>query len=125
VTVEPILPYLIVEAVLSGYVLDITVGGFGSYFDEMLNEESSLSSLRQADLVFVVLELEDIAGKLARPLCGRKRGWSRSRDLSWPRLRVLVKCCAAIGKGTRDDLVMQGVRGARHVVVGISWETRT
>src|SRR5260370_8868712 len=31
VTVEPILPFLTTEAVLSNYVLDMQVGGYGSY----------------------------------------------------------------------------------------------
>src|SRR3982075_2640789 len=36
VTVEPILPYLTTEAVLSNYVLDLQVGGYGSLVAEML-----------------------------------------------------------------------------------------
>ena len=43
VTVEPILPALQVEAALGGYVLDVEVGGFGSYMDDMLNPQGSLS----------------------------------------------------------------------------------
>ncbi len=63
VTVEPILPFLSVEAVLSNYVLDLQVGGYGSYVDEMLNPQSALAKFKP-DLVLVVLDLEEIAGRL-------------------------------------------------------------
>src|ERR1700730_10942135 len=63
VTVEPILPYLTTEAVLSNYVLDIQVGGYGSYVDEMLNSQSALAKFKP-DIVCVLLDLEDIAGRL-------------------------------------------------------------
>lgn len=63
VTVEPILPFLSVEAVLSNYVLDLEVGGYGSYVDEMLNSQSTLAKFKP-DLVLVLLDLEEIAGRL-------------------------------------------------------------
>ncbi len=50
VTVEPILPFLTTEAVLSNYVLDLHVGGYGSYVDEMLNPQSALAKFKP-DLV--------------------------------------------------------------------------
>jgi FkbH-like protein len=106
VTVEPILPYLIVEAVMSGYVLDITVGGFGSYFDEMLNEESSLSR-SEADLVFVLLELEDIAGGLP-DLCAGGSGAGVEAELELAAARV-GQMLRSYRKGNSGRLVMQGV----------------
>jgi FkbH-like protein len=63
VTIEPILPSLTTEAVLSNYVLDLTVGGYGSYVDELLNPQSALAKFKP-DLVFILLDLEDIAGRL-------------------------------------------------------------
>ena len=63
VTVEPILPFLAVEAVLSGFVLDVQVGGYGSYADEMLDPQSSLVKFNP-DLVLVLLDAEDVAGRL-------------------------------------------------------------
>ena len=63
VTVEPILPFLSVEAVLSNYVLDLEVGGYGSYVDEMLNSQSALAKFKP-DLVLILLDLEEIAGRL-------------------------------------------------------------
>jgi FkbH-like protein len=64
VTVEPILPFLTTEAVLSNYVLDMQVGGYGSYVDEMLNPQSALAKFKPA-IVCVLLDLEDIAGGLS------------------------------------------------------------
>ncbi len=63
VTVEPILPFLSTEAVLANYVLDLQVGGYGSYVDELLNPQSALAKFKP-DIVFVLLDLEDIAGRL-------------------------------------------------------------
>jgi FkbH-like protein len=63
VTVEPMLPYFATEAVLSNFVLDLQVGGYGSYVDEMLNSQSALAKFKP-DAVFVLLDLEDIAGRL-------------------------------------------------------------
>jgi FkbH-like protein len=63
VTVEPILPFLAVEAALAGYVLDVEMGGYGAYMDEMLNPQSELGR-SQAELVLVLLDLEEISGRL-------------------------------------------------------------
>ncbi|HEX7158633.1 MAG TPA: hypothetical protein VF214_06450, partial [Edaphobacter sp.] len=63
VTVEPILPSITVEAVLSNYVLDLQVGGYGSYVDELLNPQSALAQFHP-DAVFILLDLEEIAGHL-------------------------------------------------------------
>lgn len=64
VTVEPLLPYIVVEAALSGYVLDFDIGGYGSYADELLNRGGKLARF-EPDLVFISLDLEDVAGALA------------------------------------------------------------
>jgi FkbH-like protein len=63
VTVEPMLPFLTVEAALAGYVLDIEVGGYGSYMNEMLNPQSELDR-SHSELVLVLLDLEEISGRL-------------------------------------------------------------
>jgi len=63
VTVEPILPFLTTEAVLSNYVLNLNVGGYGSYVDELLNPQSPLAKFNP-NLVFILLDLEDVAGRL-------------------------------------------------------------
>jgi len=63
VTVEPIVPFLAAEGVLSNYVLDLQLGGYGSYADELLNAQSALADFKP-DLVLVLLDLEEIAGRM-------------------------------------------------------------
>ena len=63
ITIEPILPFLTTEAVLSNYVLDLNIGGYGSYVDDLLNPQSALAKFKPA-LVLILLDLEDIAGLL-------------------------------------------------------------
>ena len=63
VTVEPIMPFLAAEAVLSNYVLDLHIGGYGSYADELLSPQSALADFKP-DLVLVLLDLEEVAGRL-------------------------------------------------------------
>ena len=91
VTVEPILPYLTTEAVLSNYVLDIEVGGYGSYVDEMLNPQSALAKFKP-DIVCVLLDLEDIAGRLP-DLCadGIGQGVEAEIEESVSRMAQLLK----------------------------------
>ncbi len=72
VTVEPLLPALQVEAVLGGFVLEVQTGGYGSYMEEMLNPGASTGPAG-ADLVFVLLDTEELAGQLSR-ICGMGRG---------------------------------------------------
>jgi FkbH-like protein len=63
ITVEPIVPYLAVESVMSNYVLDLQLGGYGSYVDELMNPASSLARF-QPDLVLLILDMEELAGSL-------------------------------------------------------------
>jgi FkbH-like protein len=72
VTVEPILPFLTVQAVLSNYLLDLQIGGYGSYADELMNPQSSLAGFKP-DIVLVLLDLEEIAGRLP-DLCADGKG---------------------------------------------------
>ena len=60
VTVEPMLPQIVVEGVLAGLALDVRVGGFGSWMDELLNP----AGLAGTELLVLVLDLEDVAGRL-------------------------------------------------------------
>jgi FkbH-like protein len=59
---------LAVEAVLANYLLDIEVGGYGSYADELLNADSSLAKFKP-ELVLILLDMEEIAGRLPE-MCG-------------------------------------------------------
>ncbi len=63
VTVEPVLPALQVEAALNGYFLELQVGGYGSYMEELLDPEGAIGRARP-DLVCILLDTEEIAGSL-------------------------------------------------------------
>ncbi|MEO6910189.1 MAG: HAD-IIIC family phosphatase, partial [Edaphobacter sp.] len=105
VTVEPILPYLTTEAVLSNYVLDIQVGGYGSYVDELLNPGSALGKFNP-DLVLVILDLEDIAGRLP-DLCADGLGAGVEEEIEdcLSRIAQLLK---SFRSGSSARLVLQG-----------------
>jgi FkbH-like protein len=105
VTVEPILPSLTVEAVLSGYVLDIQIGGYGSYFDEMLNPHSSLARFTP-DLVLVILDLDDIAGGLA-DLCANGKGTGVDVAIK-EALDRMTQMLKSLRSGTSARLLLQG-----------------
>ncbi len=68
VTVEPMLPYLTTEALLAGYLLEVELGGYGSYSEEMMDAGGALAAFAP-DLLLVVFDLEDVAGRLP-DLCG-------------------------------------------------------
>jgi FkbH-like protein len=105
VTVEPMLPFLATEAVLSNYVLDLQVGGYGSYVDEMLNPQSALAKFKP-DLVFVLLDLEDIAGRLP-DLCadGIGEGVEAEIEESLARIAQLLK---SFRSGNSARILFQG-----------------
>ena len=105
VTVEPLLPFLTTEAVLSNFVLDLQVGGYGSYVDEMLNPQSALAKFKP-DIVFVLLDLEDIAGRLP-DLCadGVGEGVEAEIEESLSRVAQLLR---SFRSGSSARLLFQG-----------------
>ena len=105
VTVEPVLPFLTVEAVLAGYVLELEVGGYGSYMDEMLNPQGALSKAKP-DLVVVLLDLEDIAGGLPE-LCANGSGEGVEAELDAAAARI-GQMLHSYRNGNTGRLVLQG-----------------
>ena len=79
VTLEPVLPSLRVEAALAGYLLDIKLGGFGSYIEELLDAAGAITKF-QPDLLVVALDLEEIAGGLA-DLCATGAGEGVAQEI--------------------------------------------
>ncbi len=115
VTVEPILPALHVEAALRGLLLDIQIGGFGSYMDDLLNPESTLA-LSKPDLVFVLLDLEDIAGQLPE-VCARGNVADVAREVETSAARVaqMLQTFRAANPGR---LILQGCALPTHTSLG-------
>ncbi len=105
VTVEPILPFLTTEAVLSNFVLDLQVGGYGSYVDEMLNPQSALAKFKP-DIVFVLLDLEDIAGRLP-DLCANGVGEGVEAEIEESLSRV-AQLLRSFRSGSSARLLFQG-----------------
>jgi FkbH-like protein len=105
VTVEPILPFLTTEAVFSNFVLDLQVGGYGSYVDEMLSPQSALAKFKP-DAVIVLLDLEDIAGRLP-DLCadGIGEGVEAEIEESVSRVAQLLK---SYRSGNSARILFQG-----------------
>ena len=112
VTVEPIAPFISVEGVLSNYLLEIRMGGFGSYADELLNPNSALAEFKP-DVVMIVLDLEEIAGRLPE-LCGDGIGAGVGAEIE--------ECVSRI------DRLLKGFRGlndARIVLQGLVMPDRS
>jgi FkbH-like protein len=106
VTVEPILPFLTTEAVLSNYVLDLQIGGYGSYVEELLNPQSALAKFKP-DLVLVLLDLEDISGRLP-DYCADGIGESVDAEIneSLARVEQLLK---SFRSGSSARILFQGI----------------
>jgi FkbH-like protein len=106
VTVEPLLPALAVEAVLANYLLDLEVGGYGSYADELLNFDSSLAKFKP-DLVLILLDLEEMAGRLPE-LCVEGTGAEVEREIEEcvGRMAQLLRSYRA---GSTARILLQGL----------------
>lgn len=106
VTVEPILPFLSVESAFSNYVLDLQVGGYGSYADEMMNPQSALAKF-QPDLVLLLLDLEEMAGRLPE-LCADGVGASVEEEIE-ECARRMAQLINAFRAGNSARILVQGL----------------
>ncbi|MGH9535664.1 MAG: hypothetical protein ACRD2E_12490, partial [Terriglobales bacterium] len=90
VTVEPWLPFLLVEAARAGLCLEVTVGGYGGFIDELMNPGGALHRAKP-ELVLFLPDLEDVAGQL-RAACasGRSETIVRETEASGQRLEDLL-----------------------------------
>ena len=106
VTVEPIIPYLSLEAAQAGYVLDLHVGGYGSYVDEIMSPTSALAKYK-ANLVLILLDLDDISGRLPE-LCADGLGNRVEEEIedSATRIEQLLRSFRA---GNPARLLLQGL----------------
>ena len=80
VSLEPVLPFLQLQAAFDGVVLRAEMGGYGSFMDELLSEAGPLSASSTFDLIVLAIDLEDMAGSLP-DLCatGRDDGAAAER----------------------------------------------
>ncbi len=105
VTVEPILPYLLTSALLSGFLLDPSVGGFGSYVDDLLSPQGALAAANP-DLLLILLDLEDIAGRLP-DLCADGIGAAVEAEIAGS-VQHLAHLLRSARANSRARIVLQG-----------------
>ncbi len=103
VTVEPMLPQVVVEGALAGMLLEMRVGGFGSWMDELLNPEATGV---ETDLLLLVLDVEDVAGRLPE-MCADGVGARVDEEIAGAvaRLGHLLRSFRA---GSRARVMVQG-----------------
>lgn len=106
VTVEPVLPFLATEAVLENYVLDVQVGAYGSYVDDLLNAQSELAR-SQPDAVLVLLDMEELAGRLP-DVCAPGTGAGVEKEIEdcVGRVEQLLR---SFRSGSSARMVLQGL----------------
>lgn len=115
VTVEPVVPFLKLETALNGLLLDVEVGGYGSYVDDLMNADGALA--RSApQLVVVVLELEDIAGGLADAcITGPEPVVEEMVDAAARRLEQMLRAARGVSSAR---MVVQGFVVPDHTALG-------
>jgi FkbH-like protein len=95
-----------VDAVLANYVLDLQVGGYGSYVDELLGSDSSLAKFKP-DLVLIILDLEEIAGRLP-DLCADGIGTEVEKEIEECVARI-AQLLRSYRSGSSARILFQGV----------------
>ncbi len=105
VTVEPILPFLQTFALLSGLLLEPTLGGFGSYVEDLLSSQGALAR-SNPDLVLILLDLEDVAGQLPE-LCGNGVGSAVDQELA-NAVQHLAHLLQGVRAHSKARLLLQG-----------------
>ncbi len=105
VTLEPLLCFLKAEAALLGLVFDLEVGSYGSYIDDLMNAGGALARF-EPQLVFVILDLENLAGSLPE-ICadGRGRGLEAEIEAAAERLGQMLR---NLRQWSSARLVIQG-----------------
>ena len=102
---EPILVYLQTYALVAGFLLDVTVGGFGSYVEDLLSPQGAVARSKP-DLVLVILDLEDVAGRLPE-LCGDGIGSAVEDELA-SAVRHLAHLLQGARANSKARLLLQG-----------------
>ncbi len=115
VTVEPIVPYLITHAAMAGLRIDIKLGGYGSFIDEMVNPQGVL--LRSSpELVLLLLDADDFAGQL--PDACSKGETNRISDIIANTTSLIEKLIIGLRKHSTASLLIQGLLIPDNPVLG-------
>jgi FkbH-like protein len=106
VTIEPLVPYLLVHGASSGLWLQLEIGGYGSFADELLNPRAALAQARP-DLVLFLADVEDVAGDL-RDACAAGSAEQIGAALE-EATQSLTSLVAGLRRHSRARLVVQGL----------------
>jgi len=106
VTLEPAVPHITTAAYFSNCVLDLELGGYGSYADELLNPQSALARYKP-DLVLVLLDMEELAGRLPE-LCADGIGAAVEAEIDECAARV-ARLLGSFRSRSSARLLLQGL----------------
>ena len=85
---------------------NLQVGGYGSYADELLNSDSSLARYKP-DLVLILLDLEEIAGRLP-DLCADGVGAAVEKEIEECVARM-AQLLRSYRSGSTARILFQGI----------------
>ena len=105
VTVEPFLQNLVVHAALNGFWLDVSLGGYGSFIDDLMNPDGALCRL-QPDLTLFLGDIEDLAGGLA-DVCASGAPAEIDRETTRAS-RDIAALIEALRRNSKTRLIVQG-----------------
>jgi FkbH-like protein len=115
VTVEPFLPHLVVHGAIAGLLLDVRVGGYGSFADELLNPDGAIARAA-TDLVLLLVDAEDVAGDVRDACAGGSA--AEIRAATDAATRTLAGLVSGMRRHSRARLVVQGLLLPDHPVLG-------
>ena len=105
VTIETMLPYLRVRAALAGLWLELSVGGYGSFIDDLTNPDGALCHFNP-DLVLFVSDLSDLAGGLQEAISDSPDGAGSATASS---VRFVTGLLQSFRANSKARIVVQGM----------------
>ncbi len=115
VTVEPFLPQLAVHSAAKGLWLEFTVGGYGSFIDDLTNPGGELARAKP-DLVLFLADIEDLAGSLT-DVCARAAESEIRKEVERVK-NGLKQMLSSFRRYTNASVVVQGLTVPAHPILG-------
>jgi FkbH-like protein len=105
-TVEPVVPYLEVEAALAGVRLELNTGDFGTFRQDILDPSSALYAA-DPDVVIVAVQTEDLVPELCRGFL--TRGVDEIRDAREAAIREIRSLALALRGRSSATLLLHTI----------------
>lgn len=115
-TIEPLLPFLEVECARAGVLVDVSVGGFGAFRQELLDERSTLYRARP-DVLLLAIGPESLCPELVTDFLALDTAPQRVEDRVIDDLRALVE---AIRARSNAVIVLQTLAQPAYVSAGLA-----